>query len=243
MQTRAQSRSEWDYLLMMLTMGLLGALGAQSFIGTLYAWWGYRTQPAFEQVGYPAFIEVMNLIAAPLVVALIVVMGLCVPKRLFSRRALVIVSVAMVLAGAAVGVFERSLTSGLTVYLTLAALIQVAVVVLTLSGARGLAYLSTSRIAKAGSGLLHLGFVLVALVVAGLQDSPLMLPVFGVASLLVTAGMLMAFYARPDATGYGEDESADPEGGEVETAADSPSDPDDAEPARADGPAEKPPAL
>lgn len=205
MQTRAQHRSEWDYLLMMLTMGLLGTLGAQSFIGTLYAWWGYRTQPTFEQVSYPAFIEVMNLIAAPIVVALIVVMGLCVPKRLFSRRALVIVSGAMVVAGVAAGAITQSLAHGLTVYLALAALIQLAVVVLTLAGARGLEYLSTSRIAKAGSGLLHLGFVLVALVVAGLQDSPLLLPVFGVASVLVTAGMLMAFYARPDATGYEDD--------------------------------------
>ena len=44
----------------------------------------------------------MNEIAAPMIVALVVVMGLCVPKRLFSRRVLLWVSVAMVAAGAVV---------------------------------------------------------------------------------------------------------------------------------------------
>jgi hypothetical protein len=191
-----QTRSGWDFFLMSLTIGLLGALGAQSLIGTLYAWWGYRTQPAFEQTTYPAFIAVMNAVAAPMVVALVIVMGLCVPKRLLARRTLAIVSAAMLAAGLATWVATGSLATGLAIYLALSALIQVAVVMLTLAGARGLAYLSESRIAKAGSGLLHLGFILFALVVVALQRSPYMLPVFYASATLLTAGSAMAFYAR-----------------------------------------------
>ena len=70
----------------------------------------------------------MNAIAAPLVVALVVVMGLCVPKRLFSRRRSCSCRSAMVAVGVGVGLFTASLQTGLAVYLALAALIQVAVV-------------------------------------------------------------------------------------------------------------------
>jgi len=189
-------RSEWDFFLMMLTVVLLGALGAQSLIGTLYAWWGYRTQPDFEATAYPAFIASMNAIAAPMVIALVIVMGLCVPKRLLARRTLAVVSLAMLGAGAAAWFVSGSLATGLAVYLALAGLIQVAVVGLTLSDAGGLTYLSESRVAKAGSGLLHLGFILFALVVVALQRSAWMLPVFYASATLLTGGSALAFYAR-----------------------------------------------
>jgi len=189
-------RSEWDFFLMMLTVVLLGGLGAQSLIGTLYAWWGYRTQPDFEATAYPAFIASMNAIAAPMVIALVIVMGLCVPKRLLARRTLAVVSLAMLGAGAAAWFVSGSLATGLAVYLALAGLIQVAVVALTLSGAGGLSYLSESRVAKAGSGLLHLGFILFALVVVALQRSAWMLPVFYASATLLTGGSALAFYAR-----------------------------------------------
>ncbi len=198
-QESSPGRSDWDFLLMMLTIGLLGALGVQSLLGTLYAWWGYRTQPDFERIAYPAFIDTMNLIAAPLVVTLVIVMGLCVPKRLFSRTSLIIVSAGMVGAGIGAWAVSGSAVTGLAVYLVLAALIQVAVVVLTLAGATSLAYLTRGRLIKTGSGLLHLGFVLFALVVVALQESPLMIPVFSASALLLTGGSALAFYARPDA--------------------------------------------
>ncbi|MBN2848007.1 MAG: hypothetical protein JXP72_06105 [Coriobacteriia bacterium] len=186
----------WDFTLVLLTVGLLGALGAQSLLGTLYAWWAYRTQPDFEQQGYAAFIGTMNAIAGPLVIALIVVMGLCVPKRLFARRSLVAVSAVMVAGGAIVWAASGSAATGIAAYLVAAGVIQVAVVVLTLAGARNLGYVSEGRLVRTGSGVLHLGFILFALVVVALQDSPLMLPVFAVAAIALTGGSVLAFYAR-----------------------------------------------
>jgi hypothetical protein len=196
-ETQRPQRGTWDFLLVMITVGLLGTLGAQSLVGTLYSWWAYRTQPGWEQIGHPGFVQAMNLFAAPLVVALVVVMGLCVPRRLLARRTLAIVSAGMVVVGVAAGLLTRSLAIGLGVYLVEAGLIQVAVVVLTLAGAAGLGYLSHGRVAKAGSGLLHLGFIVFALVVVALQKSPAMLPVFAVATVLLVVGSALAFYARP----------------------------------------------
>jgi hypothetical protein len=191
----ARHRS-WDFGLTLVTVALLGSLGLQSFVGTLYTWWAQRTIVGWEQTGYAGFISVMNAIAGPQVIALVLVMGLCVPKRLFSRTTLVLVSAAMLAAGAVAGVLGGSLSAGLALYLALAALIQVAVVVLTVAGARSPSYLTQGRLTKVGSGLLHLGFIVFAFVVVELQRSRLMLPIFTVAAVLTIAGTLLAFFAE-----------------------------------------------
>ena len=190
------SHRPWDFALTVLTVALLGALGLQSFLGMLYTWWAERSVEGWSQTAaYAEFVDLMNLIAAPQVVALVVVMGLCVPKRLFSRRALVIVSAAMLGVGVAAGVVSGSLSDGLAAYLALAALIQLAVVALTVAGTRSPSYLTEGRLTKLGSGLLHLGFVIFAIVVVALQRSELMLPVFWVATALMLAGTALSFYA------------------------------------------------
>jgi hypothetical protein len=185
----------WDFGLTLITVALLASLGMQSFVGTLYVWWAERTIQGWEQAGYNAFVSVMNLIAAPQVVLLVVVMGLCVPKRLFSRRGLLLASVGMVGVGSAVSLQARSLQSGLTVYLALAGLIQIAVVLLTAVGARGPSYLTEGRLTKLGSGLLHLGFIVFAIVVVALQGSAFMIDVFWVATVLIVGGTVLSFYA------------------------------------------------
>ena len=187
----------WDFALTAATVVVLGLLGVQSFVGTGYVWWAERSIPEWEAgPGYASYVTVMNGIAAPLIVLLVVAMGLCVPKRLFARRSLIAVSLAMMAAGAVAGVAMRSLANGLAVYLILAALIQVAVVVLTIAGVRGPSYLTEGRLTKTGSGLLHLGFILFGLVVVALQKSPWMLPVFSASALLSIAGTALSFYAN-----------------------------------------------
>lgn len=193
--TQPRSRT-WDFALTVVTVALFGSLGVQSLVGTGYVWWAQRTVPGWEQIGYDGFVGVMNAIAAPQLVALVVVMGLCVPKRLFSRRTLVAVSAGMVGVGIVTVIFTSDLARGLAVYLALAALIQVAVVTMTVTGTRAPSYLTESRVARAGSGLLHLGFILFALVVVALQDSVWMMPVFLVSAVLSTGGSAMSIYAN-----------------------------------------------
>jgi len=187
----------WDFTLTIITVVVLASLGIQSFIGTVWVWTAERSVADWGQtVAYTDYISMMNAIAAPQVLALVVVMGLCVPKRLFSRRVLLASSLAMVAVGVAGGIVSGSLGRGLAIYLALAAIIQVAVVVMTVAGVRGPSYLTEGRLTKAGSGLLHLGFIVFAIVVVALQRSALMLPVFWVSAVLVTAGTAMSFYAN-----------------------------------------------
>lgn len=185
----------WDFGLTVATVVLLGSLGVQSFVGTIYVWWAQRAVPGWEQAGYAGYVDTMNAIAAPQLILLVVAMGLCVPKRLFSRRVLLAVSVAMLGTGVIAGVIAGSLATGVTVYLALAALIQVAVVAMTAAGVRGPSYLTEGRLTKLGSGLLHLGFIVFGIVIAALQRSPFMLPVFWTSTVFMVGGTAMSFYA------------------------------------------------
>jgi len=188
-------KRDWNYLLLVLTVVLLVGLGAQSFIGTGYVWWAEANIPNFSTVGYADYINVMNWIAAPMLILLVVAMGLCVPKRLFSKSTLLIVSVAMLIAGAVTWALTGSLASGVTAYMILAGLIQVAVVATTVAGGMAPSYFTEGRIIKIGSGLLHLGFIIFAIVSASLQESELMLPVFWTSTALMVIGSIMTFYS------------------------------------------------
>jgi hypothetical protein len=191
----AKSRWTWDFSLLAATLALLFGLGLQSLAGTIYVAWAQRAIEGWMRRGYPAYLELMNAVALPQVVALVAVMGLCVPKRLFERRRLIAVSALMAIAGLAAGALLRSAQLGLAVYLGLAALIQAAVVALALAGAPSLRFLSEGRLAKIGSGLLHMGFLLIGLVVLALRETAAMMPVFALASLLVLAGSALAFWS------------------------------------------------
>lgn len=186
----------WDFALTVVTMVLLATIGLQSFLGTLYVWWAQRTIAEWMTTGYPGFVAAMNAVALPQVVLLVLVMGLCVPKRLFRRKMLLAVSLAMVAVGLAAGVIAHSVGRGLAVYLALAGLIQVGVIALTAAGARGPSYLTEGRLTKLGSGLLHLGFIVFVILVAAFQGSPLMIWVFLVSALLLTGGTALSFWAE-----------------------------------------------
>ena len=208
----------WDFWLTVTTVAILASLGVQSFVGTGYSWWAQRTIPAWEQTGYDAFVRAMNAVAAPQVVALVVVMGLCVPKRLFTRRSLLAVSALMLAAGVAVWLATSSLTAGLGVYLVLAALIQVAVVVLTVAGARSPSYLTEGRLTKVGSGLLHLGFITTCLVVITLQNSRFTLPAFWLGASAVLVGTALSFWAGRFARACDERAAGNRRRGQLRTA-------------------------
>jgi hypothetical protein len=189
-------QKQWDYILMVLTVVLLGSLGVQSFLGTIYVWWASANGPQLRGHGYATFVWWMNAIAAPQVIALVIVMGLCVPKRLFNRNGLIAVSAGMAVVGLAAWaghgqllVRARRLPGPRRAHPGRRRRAHRS------RGARGPSYLTEGRLVKTGSGLLHLGIIVFAIVVVALQGSAFMLPVFWAATALTLAGTGLAFYA------------------------------------------------
>jgi hypothetical protein len=178
----------WDLALVLLTAATLAGFGTLALWG-MFRYKSHALQPDWS---VPAFQEMMNHLASPFVVLLILWLVLCIPKRLLSRRALIAYSAAVLLAGAVAMPF-RGVRFGLGLVLALSATLQAAILVLVLGGAR-LRFAGQGLALRAGSSLLHLGVVLFTLDLVALQGSPWHIPLFWVATALLTAGCVLTFY-------------------------------------------------
>jgi hypothetical protein len=178
----------WDLGLVLLTAATLAAFGALALWGMFH----YKSHALSPGWSVPAFQEMMNRRAAPLVVLLIVWLALCIPKRLFSRRTLLAYSAGM-LAVALAALPAGGVRFALGLVLGLSAALQAAILALVLSGAR-LRFTGHGLALRAGSTLLHLGVVLFTLDLVALQGSPWHIPLFWVSTALLTAGCVLTFY-------------------------------------------------
>lgn len=197
-----------DQTLVIATVSILSLLGALCVYGTLYAYFAATADPEWTQTpAYTAYIERMNAMALPLVIALIAVMSLCLPKRFLAPRLLVTVG-GLTLAVAAALWFTAGAAAAVALLLITGTLAQGAVVVMTLLRLRHLHFHHQAFLARLGSSLLHFGVVLFILDVAFLEGRPGTalsgwpeaeswgMAVFWVASILTVIGMASSFYHR-----------------------------------------------
>lgn len=187
-QIRTRRAVGWDLALVLLTAVTLAAFGALALWGMFY----YKSHAARPDWSVPAFQEMMNRLATPLVVLLIVWLVLCIPKRLFSRRALLGYSGALLALGVA-ALPVAGLRPALGLVLALSAALQIVILGFVLAGAR-LRFSGRGLALRAGSTLIHLGLVLFTLDLVALQGSPWHIPLFWVATGLLTGGCLLTFY-------------------------------------------------
>jgi hypothetical protein len=178
----------WDLALVLLTAATLVAFGVLA----LWSMFHYKSHALQPDWSVPAFQEMMNRLASPLVVLLILWLVLCIPKRLLSRRALLAYSAAVLAAGT-VAIPLRGVRFGLGFVLALSAVLQAVILGLVLSGAR-LRFTGQGLALRAGSSLLHLGTVLFTFDLVALQGSPWHIPLFWVSTALLTAGCVLTFY-------------------------------------------------
>jgi hypothetical protein len=187
-RVRTRRAIGWDLALVLLTAFTLAAFGALALWGMFY----YKSHAARPGWSVPAFQEMMNRLATPLVVLLIVWLVLCIPKRLFSRRVLLGYSAGMLALGLGALPYGGA-RFALGLVLGLSSLLQAAILALVLAGAR-LRFAGRGFALRAGSSLLHLGIVLFTLDLVALQGSPWHIPLFWVATGLLTAGCVLTFY-------------------------------------------------
>jgi hypothetical protein len=178
----------WDLALVLMTAATLAAFGVLALWGMFH----YKSHAARPDWSVPAFQEMMNRLAAPLVVLLIVWLVLCIPKRLLSRRALLGYSAGMLTLGLAALPYG-GVRFALGLVLGLSALLQALILALVLGGAR-LRFAGRGIALRSGSSLLHLGIVLFTFDLVALQGSPWHIPLFWLATGLLTAGCLLTFY-------------------------------------------------
>jgi hypothetical protein len=178
----------WDVILTLLTSLTLMLFGVLCLFGMFHYKFG-STAPGWSVTAYQ---QMMNRLATPLTILLILWLVLCIPKRLFSRRVL-FAYCAAILASAAAAFAVGGIIPALSLSLILSALLQTLILVLVFTGSR-LRFSRRGLAVRIGSSLIHLGFVLFILDLVLLRGSPWHIPLFWVCTVLMTVGSMMTFY-------------------------------------------------
>jgi hypothetical protein len=184
-----------NYILILITMAALGAIGLVFIAGAGYSWVQSIQMPDWQRTGlYNDYIAAMNFAVTPLSILLVIVLGLCIPKRLFSGVILLQLMGVLLFLTLAASVLLGAMW-GIGFLLAAAGFIQVVVIAMTLAGSKRLSYESRSFLVQIGSALLHLGFVIFLFNFVILSGSPSHISVFWLATVLIGFGMVLSFYS------------------------------------------------
>ena len=188
-----RGKSSYDYYLILATTVVLFVISAICIYGMFYFKLAQVHQlPAVEKVGY---MDSMNTVLAPFLIALIVLLGICVPKRLLPTSWLNWFSLVLVLLACAAG-FIWGLRASLAFVLMVSCVLQMVVLFMALAGSKELNFEKRGYWVRVGSSLLHLGLILFTLDLFFYRYQVLHQVLFWITTISVLVGMVFCFYAE-----------------------------------------------
>jgi hypothetical protein len=188
----------YDYTLIIATVTILLAIGLVSLYSI-----GYYHDAAQEDPGwsgtpkFAGYLETMNTLSFPLVVALLIALGLCIPKRVVPRQGLKRIS-ALILGATVLVYVLRGISAGLGLLLIIAIAVQTGSLALTIAKRGRLVYEKEGYLVQLGSAMLHLGVIVLIFDIALLRAHALHITIFWVSTTLLLLGMFFSFYGRTD---------------------------------------------
>ncbi len=188
-----------NYILILATIIVLAAVGIAFIFGTTFSWVMSESDTLWRQTAlYQDYVNTMNLAVGPMVIALVVVLGLCIPKRLFTGVSLLQLMGGLIASTLVISVV-LGVRLGISALLTVSILMQVIVIAMTLFGSKRLVYEVTGFYIQIGSALLHMGLILflfdLALIGDAVAQRTLHLNIFWVATVFIGLGMVLVFYS------------------------------------------------
>jgi hypothetical protein len=185
-------KSSYDYYLILATTVVLFIISAICIYSMFYFKLEQVQQlPVMVKVGY---MNNMNTVMAPFLIALIVLLGICVPKRLLPAVWLNRFSAVLVLLAIMISIIWN-VKIGLVFVLIVSAVLQIVVLLMALAGSKSLHFEKTGYWIRVGSSLLHLGLILFILDVFFYRYQRLHLILFWFTTVSTSIGMLACFYA------------------------------------------------
>jgi hypothetical protein len=181
-----------DFLLILATVGVLFAVSVICVYGMFYFKLASLEQlPPQEKA---VFMNTMNRGIAPFIIGLILLLGICVPKRLLSVSRLGWFALALSAAAAVLAAW-KGITLTLTAVLAASLLLQLVVLGMAVAGSRRLNFAKSGYWVRVGSSLVHLGLILFVLDLLLYRHLFLHLFLFWVTTGTSVLGMLFCFYA------------------------------------------------
>jgi hypothetical protein len=186
-----QRRINYDYILIIATTVVLFAIA----IITVYGMFHFKFNQIAESNNVAskiAYYRGMNSLISPFVSVLLIILSICVPKRLFPFKVLNIFAVLMVILTVILTIIYNNITA-LTVILFISLGLQILVFVLVLFGMK-LHFEKEGYWTRVGSSLIHLGFILFVLDFIKLNDLEIHLIIFWISTISITLGCIFTFY-------------------------------------------------
>ncbi len=187
-----QKKASYDFYLILATTVVLAAISAICIWAMFY----FKIAQIHEMAPAVkiAWQNRMNTMIAPFIIGLIVLLGICVPKRLLptawlNRFAVVLITVA---AGTS---WLAGVKSGLLLILCASLVLQLAILIMALFGSAQLNFETKGYWARIGSSLIHLGLVLFILDLFFHRQQDLHLVLFWITTGATVLGMTFCFYA------------------------------------------------
>jgi hypothetical protein len=193
-------KTSYDYYLILATAAVLFIISAICICGMFY--FKVARIQELEAAAKLQYLDLMNQVMTPFVIALILLLGVCVPKRLLSTAWLNRFTAALAAAAVAVGV-ARGIEAALLLVLAASLVLQVIVLGMAVAGSTRLNFEKKGYLVRVGSSLLHLGLILFILDIFLYRMQALHLVLFWVTTGATVGGMLFCFYAEPLARLFG----------------------------------------
>ena len=186
-------KSSYDFYLILATTIILFAICLISIYGMFYFKFAqiHQMAPALKIT----YMNRMNTVIAPFAVCLILLLGICVPKRLLPtawlNRATLLLLVSTVLSALIWGG-----RASLYFILSTSLILQIVVLLMALSGSKKLDFHKKGYWVRLGSSLIHLGLILFVLDLLLYEKMTLHLFLFWVTTGTSVLGMVFSFYAE-----------------------------------------------
>ena len=188
-----RKKSQYDFYLILATAVVLFAISVICIYGMFYFKLAQVNQlPAAEKMGY---MNSMNTVMAPFLIALILLLGICVPKRLLPTAWLNWFSMALILIALTTS-FIWGLNAGFILVLVVSLVLQTVVLFMALAGSKELNFEKKGYWVRVGSSLLHLALILFMLDIFFYSYQSLHLVLFWITTVSSLLGMVFCFYAE-----------------------------------------------
>ena len=186
-------KGSYDFYLILATAAVLFVISIICIYGMFYFKFAQIHQ--MDLVVKAAYMNRMNTVMAPFLICLILLLGICVPKRLLPVAWLNKVTVILVVLVVAISLF-MGIKSGMLFILTAALVLQTVVLGLALSGSKNLHFEKKGYWVRVGSSLIHLGLILFVFDLFFYEKQSLHLFLFWVTTGATVIGMIFCFYAE-----------------------------------------------
>ncbi|MBA3015362.1 MAG: hypothetical protein KKD63_01110 [Proteobacteria bacterium] len=187
-----EKKNSYDFYLILATALVLAVISGICVYGMFYFKFAQLQQ--LDPVTKGAYMEWMNQLVSPFIIVLIVLLAICVPKRLLptewlNRFALALLIVVLVTT------WFRGVVMALMVTLGITLSLQLLVLVMALAGSGRLNFERKGYWLRVGSSSLHLGLVLFILDLFLYKNHALHLALFWVTTVATVFGMTACFYS------------------------------------------------